>query len=253
MAMDESDDAMLALWERWGRVFWRGGDMGCKRGGSWSGGGGDGVAAAGCAGVGADLFAAAGGAAVDTVSGGGGGGGGGRCGWGGEIERFIGCEAGTIFLGGADAAPWGLARRVAYAARRTGRWLEVLGVVAAGGRGAGGVGGGCARFAAGLRVRFTKDAGEQIGAATEAELVVPWPGAGWYESGNAMARESIVIAWEALALKWQRRHAKKWGRGKAGAWEEIAWLRRALVVDAACEPVAMRLMAVAEGIERMTP
>jgi len=64
---------------------------------------------------------------------------------------------------------------------------------------------------------------------------------------GALARESLLIAWEALALKWQHRHPPRQG---ATAWEELAWLRHALQVDPACEPIALRLIALAEAIER---
>ena len=81
--------------------------------------------------------------------------------------------------------------------------------------------------------------------------MVPLPVAGRYcaagkGSGlHAVARESLIAGWEALALKWQARHTVR-----AEAEEELGWLRRALEVDPACEPVAMRLMALAEAVGR---
>jgi hypothetical protein len=105
-------------------------------------------------------------------------------------------------------------------------------------------------FAAGLGVEWTKDAGALVGASTEEGLRVPLPPPGWYEAKDALhgvARESLITGWEALALKWQRRHPPPAG---ADAWEEMAWLRLALRVDPACEPVAMRMVALAEGVER---
>jgi len=104
-------------------------------------------------------------------------------------------------------------------------------------------------FEAGLPIEWTTSESAAIGASTDHNLLVPLPSPGVYDGRRglgAVARESILIAWEALALKWQQLNPLPAG----GAWEEIAWLRRALEVDPACEPVAMRLIAVAEGIER---
>jgi hypothetical protein len=117
---------------------------------------------------------------------------------------------------------------------------------------------GAAGFEVGLRIEWTTSEDAVIGASTERDLVVPLPTAGVYDGRRglgAVARESILIAWEALALKWQRLNPPSPPsplHPPAGdGWAEVAWLRRALEVDPACEPVAMRLMAVAEGIERM--
>jgi len=88
-----------------------------------------------------------------------------------------------------------------------------------------------------------------VGESTEQDLVVPLPPVGRYKVGDplhAVARESIITAWEALALRWQSRHPLR----DRTAWGEVTWLLKALEIDPACEPVAMRLMAVAEGIGR---
>jgi hypothetical protein len=137
---------------------------------------------------------------------------------------------------------------VEHAARRMERCLEVLLLV---GR-AGGL-----RLAApaapsvGVAVVFTGEAGSAIGESTERDLRLPLPPPGVYAGGaaeglQALARESLLVAWEALALKWQSRHAVR-----ATPWAELAWLRRALEVDPACEPVTMRLIAVAESLARL--
>jgi hypothetical protein len=74
---------------------------------------------------------------------------------------------------------------------------------------------------------------------------------------HAMARESLIVAWEALALHWQHRHPPPKGpkskharNSMDAAWDEMAWLRLALRIDPACEPVSMRLMALGEAVER---
>ena len=134
--------------------------------------------------------------------------------------------------------------------RRTGRWLEAL-LLIRHGEDVRLVSPADPAFAAGLSVTWTDDPHASIGASTDAHLTVPLPRSGRYINGpsHALARESLLIAWEALALKWQHRHplAKNATRGP---WGELAWLRRALTADPACEPVTMRLIALAEAIER---
>jgi hypothetical protein len=169
-----------------------------------------------------------------------------------QLDKFLECEAGTVLLAcsaGEGEAACRFAGSVGYASRRTGRRLEALVLVklAAEVRVASGAE---PLFAAGLGVEWTKDAGAMVGASTEEGLKVPLPPPGWYEAKDALhgvARESLITGWEALALKWQRRHPPPAG---ADAWEEMAWLRLALRVDPACEPVAMRMVALAEGVER---
>jgi len=105
---------------------------------------------------------------------------------------------------------------------------------------------GDATFAGGLSVRWTTDPADLIQPG--AEVVVPLPPAGSYQPGHplhALARESLIVAWEALALKWQARHPLK-----GDAWEQMAWQRLALRIDPACEPAAMKMIALAEGVER---
>ncbi len=169
------------------------------------------------------------------------------------LDEFVKCETGTALLAcsaGEGEAACRFAGSVGYAARRTGRRLEALVLVKLAEE---------VRlapaaeplFAAGLRVAWTKDSAQQIGDATAERLEVPLPPPGWYAPDAAMhgvARESLIVGWEALALKWQRRHPPPAG---ADAWEEMAWLRLALRVDPACEPVSMRLMALAEAVLRV--
>ena len=109
------------------------------------------------------------------------------------------------------------------------------------------------RLGAGLPVTWTGDSGIVLGESTDANLRVPLPVPAVYEGMAAglggAASEALIVAWEALALRWQGRHALARG---AGPWEEMAWLRQTLRVDAACEPVTMRLIAVAEGSSRLS-
>lgn len=102
-----------------------------------------------------------------------------------------------------------------------------------------------------LPIQWITSESAAIGPSTDTALVVPLPHPGVYDGRRgigAVARESILIAWEALALKWQRLHPFTTSRDP---WAEIAWLRQALAVDPACEPVSMRLISLAEGIERL--
>jgi hypothetical protein len=165
-----------------------------------------------------------------------------------------------------------IARDIQYAALRTGACLEALLLIRSGSEIR------LApppdpRFAAGFPIRWTLSPGEQIANSTEPELVVPLPPAGCYAPPatrlhapaevaadparaklHALARESLIVAWEALALRWQHRHPPVGARGmtpRESAWREIAWLRRTLLVDPACEPVTMRLIALGEAIERL--
>jgi hypothetical protein len=173
------------------------------------------------------------------------------------IRRFVedrAIEAGTVLVGCADVR-----RALAYAgivmhtARRTGRWIEALLLLRHGDE-VRIASPGDATFAGGLKVKWTDDPKEMIGAATDSDLQVPLPTASTaatFDVGHPlhpMLRESLITAWEALALKWQHRHPPlKFG----GIWEEMAWLRLALRIDPACEPIAMRLMSLGETAGRM--
>jgi hypothetical protein len=164
-----------------------------------------------------------------------------------------GSEAGTVLIRCTSTeAALGVANQVRHTMRRTGRWLEALLLIdhghevrlASAAEPA---------FAAGLPVTWTTDPHAMIAASITPRLTVPLPPPGDYSTGalHGVARESLVIAWEALALQWQHRHPLHGAAKKRGSWGELAWLRRALHIDPACEPVTMRLIALAEAIERM--
>ena len=161
------------------------------------------------------------------------------------LERFTRAPAGTLLLAGQDAGK--IAGSVTYAAYRSGACREALLLLEHGSR---------LRLcspadphlAAGLEVRITRATDDMIDPGVPADVVVPLPPPGAYGPGDplhAVACESIVVAWEALALKWQARHP-----AHAAPWEEMAWLRLALRIDPAAEPVAMRLMALADVVAR---
>jgi hypothetical protein len=173
-----------------------------------------------------------------------------------QLRHFLTAPAGTILLPCTAAtrspryhAACLFAGSIQYASRRTGRWLEALLLLTHHDQ---------ARiapladptFAAGLPVAITDDPSNVIGPSTDKNLTVPLPPTGIYTRGplHALLRESLLIAPEALALKWQHRHPP----GKTNdPWEELAWLRLALRIDPACEPITMRLIALAEAITRL--
>jgi hypothetical protein len=109
---------------------------------------------------------------------------------------------------------------------------------------------GTADYESGLPVEWVTSEAASVGASTDRNLVIPLPPPGIYDGRSglgAVSRESILIAWEALALAWQQCHPMP---PSSDPWAELAWLRQTLQIDPACEPAAMRLIAVAEGIER---
>jgi len=109
------------------------------------------------------------------------------------------------------------------------------------------------RFGSGVPIERTHDVHAAIGESTDQNLNLPLPDAGTYDGKaglGTLARESLLIAWEALALRWQGRHPLASRRGRATPRDEMSWLRQALRVDPACEPVTMRLIALAEGVAR---
>ncbi len=172
-----------------------------------------------------------------------------------QFREFLASPAGTILLpcaAGARSpryhAACTFAGSVQYESRRTGRWLEALLLLTHKNQ---------TRlapladptFAAGLPITTTTDPSKIIGPSTDEHLTVPLPPPGRYTSGSlhALLRESLLIAPEALALKWQHRHPPG---HTTDPWEELAWLRLALRIDPACEPITMRLIALAEAINR---
>ncbi len=197
------------------------------------------------------------------------------------LRQFLNNESGTILL--SSSAPHKthsspdptahirhLAGSVQYEARRSGHWLEALLLIQHGTE---------TRiasaadptFAAGISICWTQCPTAPLGDSTDPDLIIPLPPPAQYTgkpatvktepsrpSGlHALARESLLVTWEALALKWQRRHppprsspTARNAKAQHPAWNEMAWLRLALRIDPACEPISMRLMALAEAIER---
>ncbi len=119
-------------------------------------------------------------------------------------------------------------------------------------------------FAAGIPVNFTAAPGPALPDTASLAFAITLPPPGTYGGESPgpgeMARESILLAWEALALKWQRRHPLKSHFAPAphsqaapdsqSAWQEIDRLRSALRLDPACEPISMRIMSLAESLAR---
>jgi hypothetical protein len=189
------------------------------------------------------------------------------------LADFLAGDSGTILIAcSADGGKASARRRhaaadgeqaacrfagsVQYATQRTGRWLEALLLIRRGQE---------VRlasqadptFAAGLPVLWSTT--QAVRESTDPNLVIPLPPPGRYDSRtarnlHALGRESLLIAWEALALRWQRRHPPPHSPAAAtkpnAAWDELAWLRLALRVDPACEPVNMRLITLAQALAR---
>jgi hypothetical protein len=174
------------------------------------------------------------------------------------VRRFVEDEsivAGAVLVGCRDVQrALTYASVVMHTARRTGRWIEALLLLRHGDE-VRLASPGDATFAGGLKVKWTEDPKEMIGGATDRDLEVPLPPASTatvfdgHHPLHPMLRESLITAWEALALKWQHRHPPfKFG----GIWGEMAWLRLALRIDPACEPITMRLIALGEAAGRNT-
>ncbi len=161
------------------------------------------------------------------------------------FSDFTKASAGTLLVVSPHAGK--LAGSITYAAQRTGACLDTL-LLLEHAQHTRICSPADPHFAAGLDVRFTTTPTDMIAPDVLTDAIIPLPPVGTYISGHplhAVARESLVVAWEALALKWQARHP-----ARAQPWEELAWLRLALRIDPAAEPIAMRLMALAEAISR---
>ncbi len=169
-----------------------------------------------------------------------------------SLRQFGQLPAGTLLLICHDhediANARAVAKKVYLTSRGNGNWLETL-LILNRGKEMRLVSPVNPILADGLPIFWTTDAKSMIGPSTDPELQVPLPPPGMYEkeSLHVLARESLLIAWEALALRWQHRHPP--GR-RFSAVEELAWLRRTLLIDPACEPVTMRLIALAEAADR---
>ncbi len=162
------------------------------------------------------------------------------------MREFVGERAGTILLGGrsGDRSVLKMLERVQYAAQKRGYAVEALLLLR------------CGQkwrvasvadptFAAGLPVCWVQNLSDQrAGKPGHADEIL-LPPVGVYPPGSAgakLAGESLLAAHELLALKWQARHLVR-----ASRWVEMDWLRRAIRIDPACEPVLMRLLALAGG------
>lgn len=98
------------------------------------------------------------------------------------------------------------------------------------------------RFNCGVEVILTDKLEEKISPRQLDRQIAVLPVPGVYRPGSAghrLACETLLGAWEWLALRWQTRH-----RVRARPWEELAWLRAARRVDPACEPVMMRMVEI---------
>ena len=98
----------------------------------------------------------------------------------------------------------------------------------------------------GIAVLWTSDAGRLITPANPEELVAILPPPGIYRPGNphhAQARETLLLVFEALALRWLARQGKT-----SGGWAALAVLREARRIDPACERILMRMMDLAESL-----
>jgi hypothetical protein len=204
------------------------------------------------------------------------------------LGRFFASPAGTVLLacspqgnkprrgktraargGSGDEIACRLAGSVQYEAQKTGHWLEALLLIQHNGTGETRLAAQAdPTFAAGIPVRFVAAPSsdsppnaplETLGESTDPALTIPLPGPGEFQGSRpgpgALARESLLVAWEALALKWQRRHppprSSHTHDPREAGWQEMAWLRLALRIDPACEPITMRLIALAEAVERL--
>ena len=160
------------------------------------------------------------------------------------IGEFFRQRAGTLLFGGkvGDRLVLKMLEKVGYATRKSGHALEILVLLRCGNQWRLSSAAD-ATFAAGLPVRWVQHpSGQGVDNRSNAGEIV-LPSAGIYPPGSAgatLAGESLLAAHELLALKWQSRHPVR-----AMRWAEMDWLRRAMRVDPACEPVLMRLLSLA--------
>ncbi|NNM88866.1 MAG: hypothetical protein HKL95_10160 [Phycisphaerae bacterium] len=161
-------------------------------------------------------------------------------------RELLGRRAGTILFGGrtVDRLVWKMLKRVQYAVPKRGCAWEALLLLRRGQRWRV-LSPADPTFAAGLPVRWVQNLSDQgVGNPGHADEIA-LPPAGLYPPGSTgakLAGESLLAAHELLALKWQARHSVR-----ASRWVEMEWLRRAMRIDPACEPVLMRLLALAGG------
>lgn len=167
------------------------------------------------------------------------------------LKPFLACDAGTVLLtcaAGEGEAACRFTGSVNFASRRSGKSLESLVLI----RLAADV-----RlapqsdpvFSAGLPVIWTRTR-QNLLPSEDPQFQAFLPPPGRYtaaDPSHPIARETLLLGWEALALKWQRRHPPP---HPTDPWTEIAWLRLALRTDPACEPIAMRILSLAESLSR---
>jgi hypothetical protein len=170
------------------------------------------------------------------------------------LDEFDHAGGTLVIYGVSPARAQDLAAQIRARSVRSGAFLEAI-ILLERGDSLRLVSAAAPHYSDGISARFIRDASDMIdpdGVAKGTERV-PMPYCGIHRLGamQTIGRESLLIAWEALALNWQSRHPfKPSGPSAQAAWEEVSWLRRTLEVDPACEPVAMRLITVAESIER---
>lgn len=105
-----------------------------------------------------------------------------------------------------------------------------------------------ARLALGLPVRWLRQAAPVTAPEAHEPWTCPLAVPGFYAAGSPLAvmtGEAVLLAFEKLALQWESRHAVP-----AQPWAKMALLRAARHVDPACEPVLMRLLALAQSLSR---
>ncbi len=156
--------------------------------------------------------------------------------------HLLRADAGTFVGSGPEALVCG--RHLIMAARNAGASVEFL-LLLRHGTVARLCSPGAATFAAGLTVRWTTKATALAEWQAAGDPLVPLPRTGDIAPDrpeHALAAEALLAAWEALALRWRQRHGTT-----TAPWEEMALLRRTRQIDPACEPVFMRLIALAEA------
>ncbi len=102
------------------------------------------------------------------------------------------------------------------------------------------------RLAVGLPVRWLGQAAPVTAPEADMPWTCPLAAPGFYAAGSPLAvmtGEAVLLAFEKLALQWQSRHAVP-----ADPWAKMALLRTARRIDPACEPVLMRLLALAQSL-----
>jgi hypothetical protein len=165
------------------------------------------------------------------------------------LKQFLTTEAGTLLLRGDQwNSAHAILKKIHYEVRRTGRWLEVL-LVRDNASAFRLTSSADPSYAAGISLQFGPQPAATPRLSTDPLLCIHLPPPGIYTTGalHDMARESLLVGWEALALRWQHRHPPA---APVSPWSELSWLRDALRVDPACEPITMRLIALAESLER---